>query len=99
MWSKDSICDDNFGPLEGQVVCKMLGFESSIAIIHKEAAFNAGSGPIWINSIVCNGNEGNLRECKSADWSPSFQCKHVEDVGVECIPINQLEKYVHTIFR
>ena len=72
----------------------MLGFESSIAIIHKEAAFNAGSGPIWINSIVCNGNEGNLRECKSADWSPSFQCKHVEDVGVECIPINQLEKYV-----
>ena len=86
-----TICDDNFGPSEGQVVCTMLGFESSTPIVHKEAAFNAGSGPIWINSIVCNGNERNLKDCRSADWTPSFKCKHMEDVGIECIP-NQLEK-------
>ena len=86
-----TICDDNFGPEEGEVVCRMLGFETSTAIIHSEAAFNPGSGPIWVYSIVCKGNERNLRECKSSDWRPSFQCKHLEDVGIECIP-QQLSK-------
>ena len=75
--------------MEGQVVCKMLGFESSIAVIHNR--FNSGSGPIWITSIVCNGNERNLGECKSNDWSHNFHCNHVEDVGVECIPNNELK--------
>ena len=81
-----TICDDNFGPEEGQVVCRMLGFPSSTAIIHSEAAFNPGSGPIWVHSIACHGSESSLKECRSADWAPSYHCRHLEDVGIECIP-------------
>ncbi len=39
-----TICDDNFGPEEGRVACRMLGFDTSTAIIHSEAAFNPGTG-------------------------------------------------------
>lgn len=81
-----TVCDDNFGQEEGEVACRMLGFESSTPIIHSEAAFYPGTGPIWINSIVCTGDELSLRDCKSEEWRPSYKCKHLEDVGIECIP-------------
>lgn len=80
-----TICDDNFGEEEGAVVCRMLGFEGK-AVIHSEAAFNPGKGPIWIQNIQCNGNERSLQECRAPSWQPTYQCKHLEDVGVECIP-------------
>jgi hypothetical protein len=88
-----TICDDNFGAEEGQVACRMLGFESSTAIVHSEAAFNQGSGPIWIDSIVCTGDESSLRDCKSSGWKPTFNCRHLEDVGIECIP-RQYSRFV-----
>ena len=66
----------------------MLGFEGK-AIVHSEAAFNPGSGPIWIQNIVCQGNERGLEECRSPAWQPTFQCKHLEDVGVECVPFRR----------
>ena len=58
----------------------------SQAIIHSDAAFSPGSGPIWIDSIQCKGIETNLKHCISAVWSPSYKCKHFEDVSIECIP-------------
>ena len=64
----------------------MLGFENSLAVVHSDAAFNPGTGPIWINGISCKGYEANLKDCASTEWNPSYQCKHLEDVGVECIP-------------
>lgn len=81
-----TVCDDNFGPEEGQVACRMLGFPDSKAIIHSEAAFNPGTGPIWIQTIVCNGSENSLKDCQASDWRPTMQCKHLEDVGIECVP-------------
>ena len=63
----------------------MLGFEGK-AIVHAEGAFDKGSGPIWIQNVVCNGGESSLADCKAPDWTPTYQCKHQEDVGVECVP-------------
>ena len=82
-----TICDDNFGQEEGVVACKMLGFENSQAIIHSEAAFGPGSGPIWIDSIKCRGTESHLKDCSSTEWRPSYRCRHSEDVSIECIPL------------
>lgn len=59
------------------------------AVIHSQAAFNPGKGPIWIQNIVCTGAERSLEECKAPSWQPTYQCKHLEDVGVECIPFRQ----------
>ncbi len=81
-----TVCDDNFGEEEGAVVCRMLGFGERVrAVVHSEAAFGAGWGPIWVQNLACRGSEAHLRDCRSPPWEPTYQCKHLEDVGVECI--------------
>ncbi len=82
-----TVCDDNFGEEEGAVVCRMLGFEGR-AIIHSKAIFDPGEGPIWIQNVACNGDERSLDECRASNdfWRPTTQCKHLEDVGIECVP-------------
>ncbi|CAB4062623.1 SVH1 [Lepeophtheirus salmonis] len=87
-----TVCDDNFGEAEGGVVCRNLGFKNHEALIHGQAAFEAGEGPIWIESIQCEGTESSLKECHSSSWSPSYRCKHMEDVGLECIPKEDSDK-------
>jgi hypothetical protein len=79
-----TVCDDNFGPEEGRVLCRMFGFPGGVKTF-PEAAFGPGSGPIWVNNILCHGNESRLTECPAPAWGPSYQCKHLEDVGVECL--------------
>ena len=66
-----TICDDGFGPEEGSVACKMLGFENSEARIYSDAEFGEGKGPIWIDSIQCTGSESSLQDCtSSSNWNP-----------------------------
>ena len=36
--------------------------------------------------MECDGYEDSLEECTAAAWRPSHECKHLEDVGVECVP-------------
>lgn len=79
-----TICDDEFGNEEGSVVCRMLGLPSGVKI-HKEAAFGEGEGPIWIKTMECWGNETSLLSCPAATWEPNYYCKHMEDVGIECL--------------
>ena len=79
-----TVCDDNFDSEEGSVICKMLGFPGGVRI-HKEAVFGPGEGPIWINNILCNGNETRIDQCPSPAWGPNYQCKHSEDAGLECL--------------
>ena len=82
-----TVCDDNFGEEEGAVVCRMLGFGDGVrAVVHSEAAFGPGRGPIWVQNVACRGTEASLQECRSPAWQPTYQCKHLEDVGVECVP-------------
>ncbi len=82
-----TICDDNFGEEEGAVVCRMLGFGDGVrAVVHSEAAFGAGRGPIWVQNVACSGSERSLEQCRAPAWQPTYQCKHLEDVGVECVP-------------
>ena len=81
-----TVCDDGFDKEDAEVACKMLGFEGSVPIIHKEAAYGEGEGPIWIRNIHCKGNENSLKDCPSPEWRPVWECKHTEDVAIECLP-------------
>ena len=84
-----TVCDDGFDREDGEVACRMLGFEGTTPIIHKEARFNEGNGPIWIRNIHCRGNEESLEQCASPEWRPTWECKHMEDVGIECLAAKQ----------
>ena len=51
------------------------------------ALFGNGSGPIWLDNVLCNGQELDLGKCGHTAWNDS-NCIHREDAGVICVPNN-----------
>eukprot|EP00105_Crassostrea_gigas_P038245 XP_019922393.1 PREDICTED: deleted in malignant brain tumors 1 protein-like [Crassostrea gigas] len=76
-----TICDDRFNKADGDVICRMLGFNSSTNIFGS-AHYGTGSGPI-LYQVNCNGYETDIAECGLSDWGTTG-CGHYEDVGVHC---------------
>lgn len=49
------------------MVCRMLGFGSTIGHVYNGSMDFRGDGPVWIrltDEEVCNGNEATLEQCK-----------------------------------
>ena len=58
----------------------LLCFPDATAVLR--AGFGAGSGPIYLDDVGCNGSETALVNC-SYD-SVTTDCSHFEDAGVRC---------------
>ena len=52
--------------------------------------FGLGIDPIFLDYVLCNGNESSLSECMS---SLTSNCSHFQDAGVFCINQPQLGIY------
>uniref|UniRef100_A0A4X1TV14 Scavenger receptor cysteine-rich type 1 protein M130 n=1 Tax=Sus scrofa TaxID=9823 RepID=A0A4X1TV14_PIG len=78
-----TVCDDNFNINHASVVCKQLECGSAVSF-SGSANFGEGSGPIWFDDLVCNGNESALWNCKHEGWG-KHNCDHAEDAGVICL--------------
>jgi len=76
-----TVCDDYFNDAAARIVCYMLGFGYAGHVIGNR--YGAGSGPIWLDDIQCNGTEGNIFNCPNRGWG-SHDCVHNEDVSVLC---------------
>ncbi|XP_015110606.1 uncharacterized protein LOC107036887 isoform X2 [Diachasma alloeum] len=77
-----TVCDDDFTHAAAKVICRALGYGGS-AVAKKNGYFGAGEGPIWLDEVVCYGNETQLYHCEHDHWGES-NCNHDEDVGVIC---------------
>ena len=53
------------------------------AIALPSATFGRGDGPIFLDSVVCMGDESSLAECQHQGVA-SHDCSHSEDAGVVC---------------
>jgi len=42
-----------------------------------------GTGQIWLDNVVCRGDETNLGDCKHSEWG-DHNCRHTEDVTIDC---------------
>lgn len=78
-----TVCDDDFNEAAAVAVCRSLGLPGRARVL-KDAHFGRGQGIIWLDDVQCAGNETALEDCRHGDFGVT-NCKHDEDVGVQCL--------------
>ena len=78
-----TVCDDGWNDTDAGVVCRQLGFGSSGTAIGS-ADFGQGSGPIWLDNVMCSGSESTIVNCGHLGVNITRSCSHSEDAGVRC---------------
>ena len=68
----------------------MLGYTSALCAARKsffarDPPFGRGEGPIWMDNLLCRGNEPSLDNCAFNGWGV-HSCTHAEDAGLICAP-------------
>ena len=54
------------------------------AVARLSAAFGQGTGPIFLDDVMCNGLESRLFDCAHRGIEVD-NCVHSQDAGVECV--------------
>ncbi|XP_029984065.1 deleted in malignant brain tumors 1 protein-like [Sphaeramia orbicularis] len=78
-----TVCDDDWGLPDAMVVCRQLGCGHAINA-HSGSHFGSGSGPIWLDDVMCGGEELFLTHCRHNGFGKN-NCGHHEDAGVTCV--------------
>nr|XP_014721988.2 scavenger receptor cysteine-rich type 1 protein M160 isoform X1 [Equus asinus] len=84
-----TVCDDNWSSNAAAVVCDQLDCPSSIIGMGLGNA-SVGSGKIWLDDVICDGDEAQLWACSHSGWG-NHDCSHSEDVGVTCSDESDME--------
>jgi len=77
-----TVCHNSWDIADGLVLCRELGCGGNVQPL-PNAHFGAGTGPIWMDSLRCRGDESNLRNCQFGGWG-NHQCIHAYDAGIIC---------------
>ena len=78
-----AVCSIGWDKRDADVVCRQLGFpEAVVEVGHGQ--FGSGSGPMWLTSVGCQGNETSLDQCVSAGWELETDCGKRYGAGVIC---------------
>ncbi|XP_072169528.1 scavenger receptor cysteine-rich domain-containing protein DMBT1-like [Diadema setosum] len=92
-WS--TVCDDNWGIRDAQVVCAMLGYLGARRAT-LGAEFGPGTGLILLDDVNCDGDEIHLLQCPHNGLG-THNCGHHEDAGVVCLNVTAAN--VHEVLR
>ena len=77
-----TVCDDGWDINDARVVCRQLGF-SDAETVYQSGYFGRPNGPIWLDDVVCRGDESSLFSCSHSGFGV-HNCLHGEDAGVGC---------------
>ena len=75
-----TVCDDLFDRRDTEVACRQLGRLPG-QFLGNNGRGPAGTGPIWLDDLRCQGDETRLDQCPHT--SP-HDCSHDEDVWITC---------------
>ena len=79
------ICDDFFDQKEADVACRQLGYDG--AEQYSLRVVGRGDFRIWLDDLMCRGNEARLADCPrrhNADWGQNNCNSQQEAVSVLC---------------
>ncbi|XP_052798522.1 scavenger receptor cysteine-rich type 1 protein M160-like [Mya arenaria] len=80
-----TVCDDRFSDTNAAVVCRMLNFTTALAqFFISPKSYPTAPVKIWLDEVVCTGSEQSIADCKHAKPWGFTDCKHDEDVSVDC---------------
>ena len=79
-----TVCDDGWDDVDAGVVCRQLGFGLSGLAVYS-SSFGEGSGPIWLDDVLCTGDEPILAKCGHLGINILRSCDHSTDAAVRCL--------------
>ncbi|XP_075939995.1 scavenger receptor cysteine-rich type 1 protein M130-like [Anarhichas minor] len=77
-----TVCDDGWEMGNANVVCRQLGCGHAVSV-PGSAHFGRGTGPIWLDDVMCTGEEAALTHCRHPVFG-EHNCGHGEDAGAIC---------------
>ncbi|CAI8051100.1 Deleted in malignant brain tumors 1 protein [Geodia barretti] len=85
-----AICEDQWDTLDATVVCHQMGFPGDSVIAVGKSLFSSSSGPIFLDSVDCQGTESRLDECFDRSSLGTHSCRDVSGhAGVICPSIER----------
>ena len=75
-----TVCGSSWSLSEAMVVCKSLGYPGALEA-KQSAFFGQGKGMIWMDQVICKGDESDLKKCL---YNNVTNCKHSDEAGVLC---------------
>ena len=97
-----TVCNDKWDDTDASVVCKQLGYSGGRAVTYgsldTDQQFNQARGPVWLDKLECEIEDGSLCDCASSGSShigtPSVTIEflsfegHTSDicVGISALP-------------
>lgn len=77
-----TVCHDQFDDVDGEVVCKQLGY-SNLTTHSRVNETAKTTGRIWLDDVSCVESNARLSDCSSRGWGIT-DCRHSDTVNVVC---------------
>ena len=80
-----TVCDTAWDNSDATVVCRQLGFLRAARPLLGDEVPN-GEGRVWLDHVVCSGNEANIHHCPHSGFGEILSrcADHSSDAGVVC---------------
>ena len=88
-----TVCDGGWDDTDAGVVCRQMGLGSSGTAVYG-AGFGQGSGPVWLDNVLCTGSEITVAACGHYGFGVTRNCNHSRDAAVRCYGTQGM--YIHT---